>query len=189
MISSLGPSGDSLKYEATTNAALGLLIAFPRTRVSALECGILLERRGGSWFQHWARGVLYNPIGFRRTLELAYMSLPVRVRVGLPSGVVRPSLLAGFELGRLLWATLRTRYISNGADYGPGVDVRDDLRRWELATALGGRLSIGGSGMSPFAEFQYVRALTGISLGQPVAGGSIPPVTNREYRLSFGLTL
>ncbi len=182
--------GTSADYDRLRNLNIALMMSRPQTAGSAFEWGLTFERRGGSWFSGFAAdGTYREDTGFERKLDLAYLSLPIRIRAGLPSGRVVPTLHAGLEGGYLLWARETTTDRDSGARYSVDRGIRDHLRAWELSAAIGGRLSTPVAGRHAFVELTYVHGLSSVDPGTFRIEGSLPSIANRTYRLCLGISM
>lgn len=177
-------------YQSTTNPSFGFLFTWPRTRASAIETGAIAERRGSSWFSLFAPdGRSFGVNGFERRLDLAYLLIPIRVRVGLTPAAVTPSLHVGMESGRRLWVRESTYYRNDGAQYHPASGSHPAVTDWEFAIAAGARLRFERVGRSPFVEVTYVSGRSSVDTSAFKVEGSLPSLANRGYRVLLGLDL
>ncbi len=177
-------------FQRSTHFTAGLILARHQSPNSAIEMGLILERRGTSWRSTFAPDGEYREAkGFTRNLDLAYLAVPLRIRAGLASGRILPSLHAGMEFGCLMWARQTTTDLQSGIRYAADNAVRDELRSWEVAGSIGGRLATRWSTRLIFIDLTYVHGLTSVDDGAFKIEGDIPSIANRGIRMSLGSSI
>jgi hypothetical protein len=189
--SSFAPNnGASHGFQRSVNLTAGLVFAKYQTPGSSIETGLILERRGGSWHSAFAPdGEFRASKGFARTLDLAYLAIPLRIRAGLSSGRIMPSIHAGMEAGYLIWARQTTADRQSDTRHSIDRSVRDELTSWEVAGTIGGRLATRWSTRSVFLELTYVHGLTSVDDGAFKIEGDIPGIANRGIRVTLGSSI
>ena len=103
--------------------------------------------------------------------SLSYLEIPVVVKLGVPLGVIKPSVFGGAGLG-----------FKTGCDYG-GEDCSDDFKGTDVSGIAGADVAIYLGGVSLWVDGRYHFGLQDINEASDVVGD----LKNRNWSLQAGL--
>jgi len=103
--------------------------------------------------------------------DLAYLEIPAVLKVGLPLGVMKPSVFGGVGLG-----------FKTGCDSG-GVDCGDELKGTDLSGIAGADLALYLGSISLWADGRYHFGLQDVADASDVTSG----LKNRNWTLQAGI--
>jgi hypothetical protein len=121
-----------------------------------------------------------GPGSYART-ELDYIELPLLLKYSLPTGGVRPYLIAGPSLGIRLDATGVSKF---GTAPEERANLEDDLERTDWGLSAGAGLGTNVGSAYVFAEAVYALGLTNINKDASEGSGK-----NRGLQIRAGVTL
>lgn len=162
-------------------AAQDLLDAEDRTGRAA---GVFYERSIG--LLGYQLEILYTKrgaeLGRDGSLEISYLTIPALLKVGLPMGLLRPSMFGGVALAVEVDCEL-VRQTPRPCDDASGIDVNGT----DWSTVVGAELEIGAAGVGLVADGRYYVGLSDIGEFEGVAGD----VKSRswEFTAGFGIPI
>jgi len=121
--------------------------------------------------QYAQKGVDLDIGGSLEEFSLKYLEIPAVVKLGVPLGVVKPSVFGGVGLG-----------FNTGCDQG-GEDCGDNVKGTEFAGIAGADLALYLGSISLWADGRYHFGLQNISKASDVVGD----FKNRNWSLQAGI--
>lgn len=121
--------------------------------------------------QYAQKGVDLDIAGDIEEFSLKYLEIPAVVKLGVPLGVVKPSVFGGVGLG-----------FNTGCDQG-GEDCGDNVKGTEFAGIAGADLALYLGSISLWADGRYHFGLQNISKATDVVGD----FKNRNWSLQAGI--
>ncbi len=141
--------------------------------------GVFLDWGGSGLFgfqvgaQYSQKGAELDFEGLSQDLDLAYLEIPAVVKVGIPLGIVKPSLLGGVALG-----------FNTSCDAGTGSDGDcDDISSTEFSGVIGADAAFYLSPISLWIDARYHVGLNDISGDLEF----VDDLKNRAWQISGGI--
>lgn len=149
---------------------------FSKSNRTGFAGGVFLDYEAGLMgFQVGAeyakKGVDLDLGDFVHEFDLAYLEIPAVLKVGLPLGVVRPSVFGGVGLG-----------FKTGCDVS-GVECGDDLKSTDFSGIAGADLALYLGSISLWADGRYHFGLQDIADASDVTSD----LKNRSWTLQAGI--
>jgi len=132
------------------------------------DAGILGLQFGAEYAQ---KGVDLDLAGAITEFSLKYLEIPAVLKVGIPLGMIKPSVLAGVGLG-----------FNTGCDVS-GVDCGSDIKSTEFTGIAGADLALHLGGISLWADGRYHFGLSNINDASDVVGD----LKNRNWTFQAGI--
>jgi len=134
--------GDSLK-----SYALGAWYGLPLTRRISFQTEALYSVKGDA----------ESSDGYTASTKVSYLDVPVLAKVGfMHGGTFQPSLFLGPSMALNLSA--KSRFEGGGSDIE--VDVKDQMRKFDLGLVVGGGVDFPVSGRNFGVELRYSKGLS-----------------------------
>lgn len=121
--------------------------------------------------QYTQKGVDLDVADVVSEFDLAYLEIPAVLKLGLPLGLVRPSVFGGAGLS-----------FNTGCDVA-GEDCGDSVKSTDFSGILGADVAIPLGGLSLWADARYHFGLQNIS----EAGDVVGDFKNRNWTLQVGI--
>lgn len=163
---------------ATVDVEAGTLL--DEENRTGLVAGVFYERSTG--LLGYQLEVLYAKrgadFGDDGSLDLTYVTIPALLKVGLPTGLVRPSVFGGIALALKIDCELDENN-PQPCDDVAGVEVNDT----DWNAVVGAELEMGLAGLSLLADGRYYVGLSDLGEFEEVVGD----VKNRSWEFTAGL--
>jgi len=132
------------------------------------DAGVLGLQLGAQYAQ---KGVDLDLAGTVSEFSVKYLEIPAVLKVGIPLGMIKPSVLAGVGLG-----------FNTGCDVS-GVDCGSDIKSTEFTGIAGADLALHLGGISLWADGRYHFGLSNINDASDVVGD----LKNRNWTFQAGI--
>ena len=133
------------------------------------DAGLFGFQVGGQYAQ---KGVKLDFGNVVDELSLSYLEIPAVVKLGIPLGVVKPSILGGASLG-----------FNTGCEFGDDDDCKDDFKSTDFSGILGADLAIYVGTISVWADGRYNFGFSDIN----EASDLVDDLKHRNWMLQAGL--
>lgn len=161
---------------SVSSAELDIDETFDKSNRTGFVGGVFLDFGGSGLFgfqvgaQYSQKGAELDLEGVKEDLSLNYLEIPAVMKLGLPLGVLKPSLLGGVALG-----------FNTGCD-GPDGDCADEVTSTDFAGIFGADVVFDLGGPSLWADARYYFGLSDIS-----DAADIDELKNRAWMLQAGI--
>lgn len=152
---------------------------FTKTNRNGFTAGVFLSHHAGLLglevgAQYTKKGVDLEVDNVLHQFDLTYAEFPAVVKLGVPVGVLKPSVFGGGGLGFNL-----------GCDAGGGVDCGDDIGNFEWSGIVGADLALYLGTISLWADGRYHIGLNDVIDASDVVTG----LKNRNWTFQVGIAV
>lgn len=148
---------------------------------TGLVAGVFYNQSGG--LLGYQLEVLYAKRGADfddgSSLDLGYVTIPALLKVGLPGGLLRPSVFGGIALALQVDCEIDEAAGAEACDDVAGLEVKDT----DWNAVLGADLQLGLAGLSLVADGRYYLGLSDIAEFEDVTAD----VKNRSWEFTAGV--
>ena len=161
---------------SVASASADLTETFSTSNRTGFAGGIFFDYDGGLFglqfgAEYAQKGVDLDIAGAVSELSLSYLEIPAVLKVGIPLGTIKPSVLAGVGLG-----------FKTGCDVS-GTDCGDDIKGTDFTGIAGADLAVYLGSISLWVDGRYHFGLSNINEASDIVGD----LKNRNWTFQAGI--